>query len=124
MFKGRIYNRECEMQGGPYTLLVFKEEFDLDLPSYLIDLYNKQIPDMEGFLKVAWAMCKTCNDDIPYYEHWLEDFDNDTFDIREGSGTVAVIDSAINAELFCERQTLKERIIFRIVGWLLSRRRK
>lgn len=110
MFRGNIYGRECDMQGSPYTLLVFKEEFGDDLPTFLIRSYAKDTIDIEEFLRIAWSMCRTYSDDIPNYERWLEEFDDELFTLAEGKATFAVIDSAINAELFREEKTIKARL--------------
>lgn len=127
MIKVKIYGRECIMQGSLYTLLVFKQEFGENLVLYLQDLYKSiqesGVPDYEGFLKIAWAMCRTYSDEVDYYENWLEEFDADLFDLREGEAFFCVMNSVIDAELFREKPTTKERIIRFINDKLPDRRR-
>lgn len=98
------------MQGSPYTLLLFKQEFEEDLPSFLVKAYAGESVDIECLLRIAWAMCRTYSDDILDYERWLEGFPADLFDITEGKAAFDVIDAAINAELFRQKKTLRERI--------------
>lgn len=119
MFRGNIYGRECEMQGSPYTLLVFKQEFEEDLPSFIVRSYARDYIDIEEFLRIAWAMCKTYSDDISNYERWLEEFDDDAFDITEGKSAFDVIDAAINAEMFRQKQTIKQRFRRFIAKYIL-----
>lgn len=107
MRKGTIFGRDCCMQGSPYTLLVFKEEFDEDLAAFMDEqltrFRDENIFDIENYLRIAWAMCRTFDYNIPNYERWLEEFDDSVFDIRKGQDAFVVIFSAIEAELFCEK---------------------
>lgn len=109
MQRGVIFGRTVEMQGSPYTLLVFKREFGENLTSFIVDAYKQEEADIECFLRIAWAMAKTYNEDITDYERWLEEFDADAFNLAEGQAAFGVITSAVNAELFRERPTRWER---------------
>ncbi len=107
------------MQGSPYTLLVYKQAFGSDLMRDLVEAYGPSdasaldedgetpeggVPEVSTFLQVAWAMARTCSDDVPDYPDWLRSFDPRAFSLGE-STTLEVIDSAIAAELFRHEQT-------------------
>ena len=114
MYRGKIFGREVEMQGSPYTLLVFKNEFEEDLSQH-VDRLQRQLKenevDIEGYLRVAWAMARTYDDKVDYYDRWLEEFP-DEFDFTADGRleTFSVIVSAMNAELFRQEQSIRERI--------------
>lgn len=111
------------MQGSPYTLLVYKRAFDGDLMQDLVSAYGQAeyddlsdtdhdgalTPELSTFLQIAWAMAHTYSDDVPEYPDWLRSFDPREFSLGDSS-TLEVIDSAIAAELFRQRQTERGRI--------------
>ena len=99
MIKAVIYGREVKLQGSPYTLLAYRSEFDGDLFKAILSAYEAQPPDMSLLLQVAWAMARTCDDEVPAYAEWLRGFDPDSFALGD-AGALGVIDSAISAELF------------------------
>lgn len=110
------------MQGSPVTLLLFKEEFSEDLPAFLMEIYKKDPLDIEDFLRVAWAMTATYDKATVHYAEWLETLADD-FDLREGTEAVLVISSAIQAELFRQRPTVRESVAV-IVGEIKRRIRR
>ena len=67
-----IFGQDVELQGSPYTFLVFREEFGGDLGEFMADAYAKPRPQTEDFLRIAWAMAKTRDDDVPRYADWLK----------------------------------------------------
>ncbi len=106
MRRAVIWGREVEMQGSPYTFLVFREGFGGDLAAFLVATYQKDIPETEDYLRIAWAMAKTHDPAVPAYTDWLKGFSE--FSLR-GDSPIGVIDSAIAAELFCQRKAGKAR---------------
>lgn len=118
MIRGDIFGRTVEMQGSPYTMLVFKREFDENLQAFMTEAYSRENIDVEEFLRIAWAMAKTYDDEVRDYESWLLEFDADLFDLREGQEAFSVIVSAIEAELFRNKQTIRARIKRRLKAFL------
>lgn len=103
------------MQGSPYTLLVYRQAFGGDLMTDLVGAYGQSdaeeneppgsiVPEVSTFLQVAWAMARTHSDEVPDYPDWLRSFDPREFSLGDNA-SLEVIDSAIAAELFCQRQT-------------------
>ena len=113
MKRGTIFGRVVEMQGSPLTLLIYKNEFDGDLFADLVAAMTEEPPDMEAFMRFAWAMAKTRDDGTSDYEHWLEEFPPE-FTLAEGQAALSVIISATEAELFRGKPTIRQRLI----GWL------
>lgn len=103
MIRARIYGRDVELQGSPWTFLVYSREFGSDLISDIVSLSRRAEEDpmsvTEGMLRVAWAMHRTHDEDAPGYEAWLRGF-GEGFSLRADASPVGVIDSAISAELF------------------------
>ena len=104
MIRARIYGREVAMQGGPYSLLAYRREFDSDLIGDLLALEGVMATDAaaatEGMLRVAWAMCRTADEATPGYGEWLRSLDGEGFSLRADASPLGVIDSAVWAELF------------------------
>lgn len=113
MRRAVIWGREVEMQGSPFTFLVFREEFGGDLAAFLVATYKKETPETEDYLRIAWSMARTHDPAIPAYADWLKGFGE--FSLR-GDSPIGVIDSAIAAELFCRRKAGKARK--RLGRWL------
>ena len=99
MRRAVIYGRAVEMQGSPYTFLVYRTGFGGDLMHDIAAAYDNAPPDMSILLQVAWAMARTHDDAVPDYPDWLRGFDPRTFALGD-AGAWQVIDSAISAELF------------------------
>ena len=118
----KIWGRELEAQGSPYTYLVFKDEFGGDLGAQLARAYagDGESYDIEEFLRIIWAMCKTASDDVEDYERWLEQWPLEKFTVLEGVEQLAVMMDAIEAELFRGRQTLSRRLRRRVAAGLLA----
>ncbi|MBQ2680450.1 MAG: hypothetical protein IJF97_00785 [Eggerthellaceae bacterium] len=120
-----ILGRRLELQGSPYTLLVFREEFGGDLFAHLNDVARSETVDIEGYLRVIWAMNATVTDKAGCYAEWLRAFDAGEFSIEEGVGCVPVMDSAIAAEMFRGRKTgiiaRLKRQLSRLLGSLSGR---
>lgn len=120
MKRCRFWGRDVELQGSPLTLLIFKKEFGCDLAAHLSSSYKKEVLDIEDFLKIAWAMAKTCNEGTEQYEKWLAQFNSRFFTLSEIP--IEVISSAINAELFCGGSTFEK--FKRIIAGFLERMAK
>lgn len=113
MKRGTIFGRVVEMQGSPLTLLIYKNEFEGDLFADIVDAMSGETYDMEMFMRFAWSMAKTRNDETSDYEHWLEEFPEE-FSLLEGQAALSVILSAVDAELFRGKPTIRQKLI----GWL------
>lgn len=129
MMRARIYGRDVVMQGGPYTLLAYRSEFDSDLISDVIalekTLAEDAAPATEGMLRVAWAMCRTADDAVPGYGEWLRSF-GEGFSLRGDVSPLGVIHSAVMAELFRDATPKSpvariRRLISRPMGSLAQR---
>lgn len=115
MRRGKIFGRDVEMQGSPLTLLIYKREFEGDLFADLVEAMSGETYDMEAFMRFAWAMAKTRNDEIADYEHWLEEFPAE-FSLLEGQAALGVILSAADAELFRGKPTMRQKLICWLAG--------
>lgn len=121
MRRVEIFGRVVELQGSPYTFLVFRREFGGDLGAHIVEAYGKTPAEVEDFLRIAWAMAKTRDDGVSCYEEWLKEFPIGSFTLAKGS-PVAVICSAVDAELFREIPPRKARErIAGLVGRLAQR---
>jgi hypothetical protein len=100
MRRGILFGRDVQMAGSPLALLYFREEFDTSLPSYISEIYKHKPLDCEEFLRVAWALAKVCDKDIPSYEEWLDEFPDEAFSLLGSGECISVIDSVIAAEMF------------------------
>lgn len=108
MRRAVIYGRTVEMQGSPYTFLVYRTGFGGDLFHDIAAAYENNPPDMSMLLQIAWAMAKTHDDSVSEYEDWLREFDPKSFAIGDADAW-GVIDSAISAELFRHEKTGRAR---------------
>lgn len=104
MRRAVIYGREIEMQGSPYTFLVYRTGFGGDLFKDIVSAYESSPPDMSLMLQIAWAMARTHDDGVSNYPDWLREFDPKLFAVGDADA-LGVIDSAITAELFRRRKT-------------------
>ncbi|MBQ9000309.1 MAG: hypothetical protein IJ087_00450 [Eggerthellaceae bacterium] len=103
MIRARIWGREVEMQGSPWTFLVYRREFGGDLLSDIVEAYKRERVELADFLKFAWAMCRTRSDEVEPFDEWCRSFPEFTLGDGEGSAVASVIGSAIEAELFRAR---------------------
>lgn len=103
MIRAVVFGRELRMQGSPYTLIVYRREFDGDLLQSVVGAYQETPPDMTTLMQVAWAMCKTHDEGTSGFVEWIKEFDVGRFTLGDPE-TIGVIDSAINAELFREQK--------------------
>lgn len=127
MQRADIWGRTIEMQGSPWTLVVYHDAFGGDLLSDYIAACKKDPLELVDFLKVAWAMCRTHSDDAGDFEEWCFSFPAFTVDEGEGAAFVSVVDSAVMAELFRRRETRRARWRRKLrARWLgrASRRRR
>lgn len=104
MRRVELYGKRLELQGSPYTFLVYRDAFKGDLLRDLTEAYNDSPPALSILLQVCWAMAKTHDDDVLGYEEWLRSFDPRDFALGE-TEVWGVMDSAISAELFCYEET-------------------
>ena len=109
MYRGYIYDRDLVMQGSPYALLVFKQEFGESLPVIAHNVRmrfaeTEQI-DIVSLLGICWAMCKSYDDyNTPGFEQWLAEFEFPDEDIPDDLGQAIVafdqIWTAVERELY------------------------
>lgn len=99
MRRVELYGKRLELQGSPYTFLVYRNAFKGDLLRDLTEAYGGETPALSILLQVCWAMAKTHDDEVLGYGEWLRSFDPKDFALGE-SEAWGVIDSAISAELF------------------------
>ena len=127
MKRAHIWGRDLEMQGSPWTFVVYKRAFGGDLLSDVVDTYKKDSIELVDLLKFAWAMCRTSSDGVPDFEEWCRSFTDFTLADGEAEAVASVIISAINAEIFRRRETRFQRwrrvVRARWLGWLQKRRR-
>ena len=82
-----IDNREVKFKSTAGTLMRYRNNFGRDLIKDIVALEKKfktvksgmaqfEIIELDMFEKIAWAMAKTANDNIPDIEHWLDDFNS------------------------------------------------
>ena len=103
MQRARIWGREVEMQGSPWTFLVYRRAFGGDMLSDIIAAEKKPEYELTDFLKFAWALCATCDDDILQFREWCESFDDFTLADGEGAAFVSVVQNVLAAEMFRDR---------------------
>lgn len=122
MLRAQLFGREVEMQGSPWTFVVYHREFGGDLLADIVAAEQKNPVELHDFLKFAWAMCRTCNDQVAGFKEWCNSFEEFTLSDGEGSAFVSVVNSAIEAELFRARASRLLRwwrsIRARWLGWL------
>ena len=109
MQRARIWGRDIEMQGSPWTFVVYKRAFGGDLLSDIIAASRKDPIELDDYLKVCWAMCRTCSERIAEFGQWCGEFPEFTLADGEGAAFVSVVDSAVVAELFRPRETRFQR---------------
>lgn len=118
MVRVEAYGVELVLQGSPYTLLAFREEFGEDLLEHLDRAMKGDHLPVEAYLRATWALCKTADDAVPEYAEWLRYFPSDRFSLSDAR-SLGVIDSAIHAELFRRIRTSPwKRLRRRISRWL------
>lgn len=102
MRTARIWGRDLEMVGGPYTFVVWERERGGDFLAALSDVQRRERVTVSDYLPFAWAMCATADDGTPGYDEWCRSPEWSAFDLSEqGAGDViAVISSALVAEFF------------------------
>lgn len=75
---------EMQVQGSPWALHLYQNEFAVDgvkadfygdLENYFACYEEHKPVDVIFLLKIAWAMGKNADDDLPNYEDWLRDLD-------------------------------------------------
>ena len=71
------------------------------------------------FLQFAWAMHKTADPSISSYEKWLQEFSPEAFNLEDAPWEV--IDAALNAEIFCKKQTSRAQKIRKCFARFLER---
>lgn len=87
-----IGGHEIKMKSTAGTMNRYRNAFNRDFIKDLVRLQenlSKKINsntdfeaiDLELFERLAWAMAKTADDEIPDIEHWLDEFE--TFDIMQ-----------------------------------------
>ena len=110
MQRASVWGRDIQMQGSPWTLVVYREEFGGDLLSDVVEAFKREPMSLDDFLRFCWAMCRTCDDDVPGFEEWCRSFPE--FDLSDGKGSAfaSVVVSAMNAELFRVRPSIRERV--------------
>lgn len=126
MQRARIWGRDVEMQGGPWAFVEYRRAFGGDLLSDYIAAIRKDPVELDDYLRVCWALCRTAGDGSGFDE-WCRAFPDFTLADGEGAAFVSVVDSAVSAELFRVRETRLQRIRRKLrEGWLgwLSRRRR
>jgi hypothetical protein len=107
-----IFGREMKLQGSPVTLVEYHREFSCDLMQDLVKAYSQGFINSAIILQIAWAMARTHDKETPAFEIWIKEFDAEKFNLVDAD-FLEVVDSAINAELFCGGATRKSRI----KGW-------
>lgn len=127
MIRARIWGREVAMQGSPWTFVEYRRAFGGDLLADFLEASKKDPVELDGYLKAAWAMCRTADRATPDFERWCGEFPDFTLAEGQGAAFVSVVDSAFVAELFRPPETRIRRLWRKVrEGWLglLSRRRR
>ena len=109
MIRARIFGRDVEMQGSPWTMVVYRREFGGDLVSDIVEAYKSERIALADWLGFAWAMCRTHSDDVEPFDEWCRGFPDFTLGDGEGAAAASVIGSAIEAELFRRRPSAFQR---------------
>lgn len=82
-----IDNKKVRFKSTAGTLMRYRNNFGRDLIKDIVALDKKfkkvkdgteqfAILELDMFEKIAWAMAKTADNQIPDIEHWLDDFDS------------------------------------------------
>ena len=82
-----IDNKKIRFKSTAGTLMRYRNNFGRDLIKDIVALDKKfkkvkdgteqfAILELDMFEKIAWAMAKTADNQIPDIEHWLDDFDS------------------------------------------------
>lgn len=104
-----IFGRELKLQGSPVTLVEYHKQFKCDLMQDLIKAYSQGYINSAIILQIAWAMAKTHDKETEDFNTWIEAFDSERFNLLNAD-YLGVIDSAINAELFCGGASRQRRL--------------
>lgn len=127
MKRALIWGREVELQGSPWTFLVYRREFGGDLLTDLIAAETKNPRELDDWLKFAWAMAATYSDEVGSFKQWCSSFEEFTLADGEGVAFVSVIQNALSAEMFRDRAPRPIRwwrsLRARWLGWLQKCRR-
>lgn len=126
MIRTRILGRDVKMQGSPWTLVEYSRAFGGDLLADFAGAVKSDTVELAAYLRFAWALCRTADQDVSGFESWCGEFDDFTLAGGEGQAFVSVIDSAVMAELFRHPKTrlagIRRWLRTRRVGWLSRRR--
>lgn len=118
MLRARIWGREIEMQGSPWAFVEYRRAFGGDLLSDYLAAVKKDPIELDDYLRVCWALCRTAGDRSGF-EEWCSSFPEFTLADGEGAAFVSVVDSAVSAELFRPGETRIQRLRRRLrEGWL------
>lgn len=127
MIRTRIFGRDVEMQGSPWTLVEYSRAFGGDLLADFADALKSDPIELADYLRIAWALSRTADPDTSDFEQWCSEFPDFTLADGEGQAFVSVIDSAVMAELFRRKKARCSRIRrllrTRWLGWVSRRRR-
>lgn len=127
MIRSRIWGREIEMQGSPWTFVEYRRAFGGDLLNDYLAAARKDPIELDDYLKVAWALCRTADQSVEGFERWCGGFPDFSLADGQGAAFVSVVDSAVLAEVFRPRETrfqrLRRKLRERWLGWLSRRRR-
>lgn len=115
MQRARIWGREVEMQGSPWTFLVYRRAFGGDLLSDIIAAEKKNPYELDDFLRFAWALCATRDEGTEPFREWCNSFEEFTLAEGEGAAFVSVVQNVLAAEMFRGRTP-------RLVRWWRSLR--
>lgn len=74
MRRTNLFGRDVKLQGSPWTLLEYREAFGGDLTYDFSRSHNDQEIDVEFFMRAAWAMAKTYDNETSEYITWLYEF--------------------------------------------------
>lgn len=116
----KIGNKEVRLKSTAGTMTRYRNNFGRDFIKDLISLQEKlnekiesgkefQAIDLDMFEKIAWAMAKTADDNIPDIEKWLDDFE--TFDIMKVLPVIMemLVQNMTQVDKPVERVTSKKR---------------
>lgn len=112
MYRAYIWGRVLDLQGGPWTFLEYKRLFGGDMLQDISAAQKRETYHISDWLKVAYAMYATANKGCESFEEWcaVERWPEFSLDDGGGAGFVAVIVSAIEAEMFRRRPSIIGRI--------------
>lgn len=127
MIRTRILGRDVKMQGSPWTLVEYSRAFGGDLLDDFAGAVKSDTVELAAYLRFAWALCRTADQDVSCFEDWCGEFDDFTLAGGKGQAFVSVIDSAVMAELFRRPSSrlagLRRWLRTRWLGWVSRRRR-